>query len=153
MRLLGTNLPLHSSPSCVFQTNRYSFDIRMKTVSLSTRNFPFRWSHWPRGVRNGSTAAYYLGLWVRIMPAAWMSVSVSVVCCQVLASVTGRSLVHMSPTECIVSECDREASITGRSWPTGGCYAMEKNKFQVKLSLKMTKMSEGFCQHISLPSC
>jgi hypothetical protein len=24
-----------------------------------------------------------------------------------------------------VSECDREASITRRPWPTGGCHAME----------------------------
>jgi hypothetical protein len=71
-------------------------------------------------------------------------VSVSVVFCQLLASVTARSLVHMSPTECIVSECDREASITRRSWSTGGCYAMEKNKFQGNLYLKMTKISEGF---------
>jgi hypothetical protein len=82
-----------------------------------------------------------------------MSVSVSVPCCQVLASVTCRSPVQMSPTECVVSECDLEASITRRSWPTGGCYAMGKNKFQLKLSLKMTKISEGFCQHICVPSC
>jgi hypothetical protein len=62
-----------------------------------------------------------------------MSVSVSVVCCQVVASVTGRSLVQMSPTECIVSECDREAPITRRSWPTGNCNVMgKKNKFEVK---------------------
>jgi hypothetical protein len=35
---------------------------------------------------------------------------VSVVCCQVEVSATGRSLVQRSPTECGVSECDREAS-------------------------------------------
>ena len=31
---------------------------------------------------------------------------------------TGRSLVHRSPIECGMSECDREASVMGRPWPT-----------------------------------
>jgi hypothetical protein len=35
---------------------------------------------------------------------------VSVVCCQVEVSATSWSLVQRSPTECGVSECDREAS-------------------------------------------
>jgi hypothetical protein len=52
-----------------------------------------------------------LGLWVRILAGAWMSVLVSVVCCQVEVSATGWSLVHRSPTDCGVSKvCDREAS-------------------------------------------
>ena len=36
---------------------------------------------------------------------------VSVVCCQVGVSASGRLLVQRSPTECGVSECDREASM------------------------------------------
>ena len=44
---------------------------------------------------------------------------VSVVCCQVEVSATGRSLVQRSPTEC-VSECDSEASTMRRPWPPGG---------------------------------
>jgi hypothetical protein len=32
-----------------------------------------------------------------------------------------------SPAECGVSECDREASIMRRPWPTGGCCSMGKN--------------------------
>jgi len=51
---------------------------------------------------------------------------VDVVCCQVEVSASGRSLVQWSHTECGVSECDREASILRRPWPTGGCYAMVK---------------------------
>jgi len=51
---------------------------------------------------------------------AWMSV-VSVVCFQVDVSSMGRSLVQISPTKCCVSECDREASVMRRSWPTSGC--------------------------------
>jgi hypothetical protein len=53
---------------------------------------------------------------------AWMSVSF-VVCCQVEVSASGWSLVQRSPTECGVSECDREASIMRRPWPTRGCCA------------------------------
>ena len=33
---------------------------------------------------------------------------VGVACCQVEVSASGRSLVRRSPTECGVSECDRE---------------------------------------------
>jgi hypothetical protein len=46
-------------------------------------------------------------------------------CCQVKASASGLLLVQMSPTECGVSEFEREASIMMRPWPTGGCRAME----------------------------
>ena len=45
----------------------------------------------------------------------------SVVCCQVEVSELSRSLVQGGPTECVVSECDREASIMRGPWPTGGC--------------------------------
>ena len=44
-----------------------------------------------------------------------------VVYCQVVVSAPGRSLIQKGPTECGVSECDREASIKRRPWPTGGC--------------------------------
>jgi len=33
------------------------------------------------------------------------------------------SLAQMSPTECGVSECNREASTMRRPWPTKGCRA------------------------------
>jgi hypothetical protein len=72
-------------------------------------------SQWPRSLRHGSVASRLLGLWVRIPPEAWMSL-VSVVCFQVEVSVTDRSLVQMSPTECGVSECDLGTSIMMRSW-------------------------------------
>ena len=36
----------------------------------------------------------------------------------------GSSLIHISPTECGVSECDHEDSIMRRPWPTRGCCAM-----------------------------
>jgi hypothetical protein len=50
-------------------------------------------------------------------PAGGMSL-VSVECCQVEVSATGRSLLRRSLTKCGVSECDRETSIKRRLWPT-----------------------------------
>ena len=48
----------------------------------------------------------------------------SVVCRQVEVSASGCSLVQRSPTDCGVSECDRESSIKRRPWPTMNCCAM-----------------------------
>ena len=42
----------------------------------------------------------------------------SIVCCQVEVSPTGRSLFQRSPIECAVSECDLETSSMGRFMPT-----------------------------------
>ena len=41
-----------------------------------------------------------------------------------VVTVIGRSLVQSSPTEYCVSECDREASVMRRPWPTRGCCAI-----------------------------
>jgi hypothetical protein len=46
-------------------------------------------------------------------------------CCQVEVSANGWSLIQRSPTECDVSEYDREASIM-MPRPTRGCCDMEK---------------------------
>jgi len=78
---------------------------------------------WPRGLRRGSAAAWILGLRVWIPPGACLSL-VSFVCCEIEVSASSWSLVKRSPTECGVSECDREASIIRRPWPTGGCCGM-----------------------------
>jgi hypothetical protein len=50
---------------------------------------------------------------------------VSVVCYQVEVFATGWSLIQGSPTECGVSECDRQASIMRMPWTNRGCYPME----------------------------
>jgi hypothetical protein len=75
-------------------------------------------------LRRGSAAVRLLELWVRISPGHGCLSLVSVVCCQVEVSASGCSLVQRSPTECGVSECDREASIMRRPWPTRDCCAM-----------------------------
>jgi len=50
-----------------------------------------------------------------------------VVCSQVEVSASGWSLVQSSPTECGVSECDREASLMRRPWPARGLLCHKKN--------------------------
>ena len=49
----------------------------------------------------------------------------SVVCCQVEFPASVWSLVQRSPTECDVSECDREVLIIRRLLPTSGWCSME----------------------------
>jgi hypothetical protein len=53
----------------------------------------------------------------------------SVLCYQVDVSASGWSLLHRSPTECGVSECDHEASIKEGPWPTRGCCATKHKVF------------------------
>ena len=65
--------------------------------------------------RRRSVVTRFVGMWVR----ADCPSLVSVVCCQVEVSATGRSLVQRSPTECGVSECDLDTSTTRRSGPLG----------------------------------
>jgi hypothetical protein len=85
-------------------------------------------SQWPRGLRRGSAAVRLLGLWVRILPGAWMSVSCE---CSVLSGRGPCVGLITRPEESYrvwcVTQCDREASITRRPWPTGGCWAMGRN--------------------------
>jgi hypothetical protein len=86
-------------------------------------------SQWPRGLRRGSTAARLLGLWVRIPPRAWILSVVSVVCCQVEVSATAYHSSRGVVPSVVCLECESEASIMRRPWPTGGCCAMEKKKY------------------------
>ena len=63
-------------------------------------------SHWPRGLGRRSAGT------VSSNPTGGMACLsvVSVVCCQVEVSATGRSLAQRNPTDCGVSECDLETS-------------------------------------------
>ena len=54
----------------------------------------------------------------------------------VVRSATSWSVVQRSPTECSVSECDREVSILRRSWPTRGCCAMDKKDLGMGINLQ-----------------
>jgi len=58
---------------------------------------------------------------------------VSVVCCQVEVSASGRSFVQKGTNECGMTECDREASTVRRRWTTRACRAMGQKKMVTKM--------------------
>jgi hypothetical protein len=91
-------------------------------IQRSKRSIPSHsQSKWLRGVRHQSGL---LGLWVQIQLWHGCLSLVSVVHCQVQVSALGCTLVQRNPTECDgVSECDCEALIMRRPWPTRGCCA------------------------------
>jgi hypothetical protein len=89
-------------------------------------------SQWLCGLRLGSVATHSLGLRVGIPPRHGCLSVASVVCCHVEVSALDLSLIQRSPTKCGVSECDCEASIMRRPWPTRGCCAMEKRKVHLQ---------------------
>jgi hypothetical protein len=67
-------------------------------------------------LRRGSAAVCLLGVWI-----------VSCGCCVLSRRGPFIGLItrSKSPTDCAMSECDREASIIRGPWPTGGCCATE----------------------------
>ena len=67
-----------------------------------------------------------LGLRVRMLRGHDNLSVVSVVCCQVEVSATGRLLLQRISTERFVSECDHELLTVRSSWPKGDCYAIVK---------------------------
>jgi hypothetical protein len=66
----------------------------------------------------------------------------TVVCCQVEVSATGRSLVQRSITECGVSECDREDS-TVRPRPTRDSLSMERKEKQTVAPFRLMCIFTG----------
>jgi hypothetical protein len=80
-----------------------------------------RRSQWPRGLRRGSAATRFLGLWVRMPGGHGYLFLASVVCCQVGVSDSGWSLVQRSPTECGTSKMRVIAKPRKRRpWPEYG---------------------------------
>ena len=76
-----------------------------------------------RILRRRSATARLLISWVRILPGAWVSVSCE--CCLLSRRGLCFGLVTR-PEKCGVSECDREASIMRKPWPTRGRCAMKE---------------------------
>jgi hypothetical protein len=70
-------------------------------------------SRWPRGLQ--PLVCWDCGFESRRVHGCLSLVSV--VCCQVEVSATGRSLVQRSPTDCGVSEWNVETSTRRRPWP------------------------------------
>ena len=79
-----------------------------------------------RSLKPGSVAAGLMGLWVRIPPTAWMSLSCAYCILLVEVSASGWSVVQKSLTECGEFVRDCGASTMRRLWPTGGCCVMKR---------------------------
>ena len=62
----------------------------------------------------------------------------------------GLSLVKKIPTECSVSECDREASIMRRQWPSTGWCARKKEGFPIRCSHLGDKGSRASFRNVLL---
>jgi len=69
---------------------------------------------WPHGLRRGSTAARFLGLRVRILPVAWISIPYK--CCVFLGrGICDRLITRPEESYRVcLSEFDREASVMRR---------------------------------------
>ena len=96
-------------------------------LSIIIYNIPV--AAWPKASVCGHSHAGIMGS----NPVGRMQILflVCVLCCQVEVSAPGWSLVHKSPTESSVSKCDREASLTRRSWSTTGCCTMGEKLFPI----------------------
>jgi hypothetical protein len=108
--------------SALFRKECVAVTISCSTVTTNT-NDP-----WPRSLRRGPAAFRLLGLRVRIPPRYGCLSLVSVVCCKTEVSAMCRSLIQRRPTDCVVPECDREASIIRGPCPNGGCCSMGGKK-------------------------
>jgi hypothetical protein len=142
------------------RSNTWRMMMMMTTTMTTTILFSRRVSPWNGLVREvfsyclrrGSVAARFLGLRILIPPGAWMPLSWSVVCCQVEVSVLGWSLDKRGPTDCDVSVCFRETSITRRPLSIG---AVAPLPFVVDLSTAAVTECRCGCRLCMrmLPSC
>jgi hypothetical protein len=101
-------------------------------------------SQLPLDLKRESAAARLLEMRIRIPTRAWMSVSYE--CCVL----SGRGLCvglitrPESHIECGVSECDLEASVISKFWPTNGYCAMKK-KSQLARATDPPFQQRGHC--------
>ena len=118
LHTLSTNKSLKNNVTSSRKRNLHRNAVR---INKSSR------SQWPRGLRCRSTAARLLRLWVRIPPAAWMSVF-----CEYCV-LSGRGLCEALITRpeesyrlwCVIV-CDLETSRMWRLWPALGRSATGK---------------------------
>ena len=87
-------------PRETWQRVLYTPVLYIIVIIYTHRKICLRRTRYPRGLRRRSAAARLLRLWVRIPPGHGRVFHVSVVCCQVVVSATGRSHVQRSPTDC-----------------------------------------------------
>ena len=88
----------------------------------------------PNGLRSGSTAASYLGLWVRIPPEAWMSVRCG--CCVLLGrGLCNGPITHPEQSYRVWCVCDR-GTLQGRH--------VEASKKKMMVAVGFSPLRSGF---------
>ena len=78
---------------------------------------------------------------IAVSNAAGGRISVSCECCMLSGGGLCVGLIIRPEESCrklCVSECDREASLMRRSWPTGRCCAIEKEEHHIECDLPHT---------------
>jgi hypothetical protein len=126
---------------CLFSFHYFHKLIQFNIMLASPLNSQ---SQWPHRLRRGSSA-------VCLLPCGFESrrwhgcLSLECVVCHEEVSASGWSPVQRRPTECGVSECDREASIM-RPWPTRGKKSLVNNPPYIKHALRGVMKS---CTHTS----
>ena len=96
------------------------------SLSLSLSLLQLR-NRWPCGLRRRSVAAWFLRLWVRIHPSAWMFVCCVCFAVYLAVSETSRSLVQRRPTWCLcLIVCDVEISTMRRPRHDLSCCTTER---------------------------
>jgi hypothetical protein len=98
--------------------------VSLRSLACWDCGFESRWRHWCLSLTSG-------------------------VCCQVGFLATSLSLVGRNSTECGVPECDREASIMRKPWPTRGCYTVEKACLFAVYASAFAYVTRTFCLVIS----
>ena len=104
-------------------------------------------SQWPRSLSRGSAVARLLGLWVRIPPKAWMSVSCEWCVFYLRRADHSYRGILLSLR---MSECDRDASIMKRPCHTRVCCTMGKNEKNFIIIYSMYSVHEFILREIYL---
>ena len=116
-------------------------------------------SQWPRGLRRGSAAARFLGLWVQIPPGTLISV-----CCECCV-LSGRGLCiglitrpeWVLPSVACLNECDHDSSIMSWPWSHWGhlCRCQKKCSldYQIISSLQIFWLKFIHVYHFSTACC
>jgi len=103
--------PMQCAAACSFRI------ARLQTTACDENVWERRF-HSPRGLRRWSVAARLLGLWVRIPPGAWMSVSCQ--CCVLSSSGLCVELIYYSSRGVLPSVVCRSVIVKLRKWESPG---------------------------------
>jgi hypothetical protein len=83
-------------------------------VIITSNTLVYCRSQWPRRFKAWVCGRQLVGI-AGSIPSGGVDDCLSVMCCQVEVSATGRSLVRRNPNKCNASKCDREVSTRRRT--------------------------------------